>query len=162
MTQNSFAANALEALLSWFESLVNSVWTLLSGSNGGTLLRWISKNWIPLLLFFLIVGVVMDVFIYLLRWRPFWYWFRKKRMVVDDRALEPRRSGAKARPSTYVPVQNRRYGDGEDDDVFGEEKQLFMDPSLFDVKPRARKAASDDLYVHETDSRAHGAKPKKS
>ena len=146
MTQNSFAANALETLLSWFESLVNGVWTLLSGADSASLLSWVSRNWIPLLVFFLIVGVLMDVFIYLLRWRPFWYWFRKKRMVVDDRTLEIRRSSAKTRPSTYVPVRTRR-DDGEEDAIFGENKQLFMDSALFDVKPRARKASSDDLYA---------------
>ena len=147
MTQNSFAANALETLLSWFESLVNGVWTLLSGADSASLLSWVSRNWIPLLVFFLIVGVLMDVFIYLLRWRPFWYWFRKKRMVVDDRTLEPRRSSARTRPSTYVPVRTRREDGGETDDIFGEDHGLFMDSALFDVKPRARKAAPDSLYA---------------
>ena len=153
MTQNSFAANVLETLLSWFESLVNSVWTLISGANGATLLRWISKNWMLLLAFFLIVGVLMDIFIYLLRWRPFWYWFRKKRMVVDDRTLNPRRSGPKTKPSTYIPVRNKRFADAEDDDIFGEEKKLFMDSSVFDVKPRARKVSSDNLYASKRASK---------
>ena len=33
----------------------------------------------------LVVGVVMDLLIWLIRWRPHWVWFRKKRVIINDK-----------------------------------------------------------------------------
>lgn len=112
MGHDQFAGNVLEIMLSWFRALMNGVWSLFTGSSGGSLLSWLSGSWKSLLVVLLTIGVVTDVIVYLLRWRPFWWWFRKKRMVVDDAILEPNeplpsaRRPAPARrvqPSTRIP-----------------------------------------------------------
>ena len=63
-----------------------------------------------LLVFFFILGVAGDIFVWILRWRPHWAWFRKKRIVVNDERLlagekqleEERRDG---RPDRVFHVQ---------------------------------------------------------
>lgn len=100
---------------------MNGVWSLFTGSSGGSLLSWLSGSWKSLLVVLLTIGVVTDVIVYLLRWRPFWWWFRKKRMVVDDAILEPNeplpsaRRPAPARrvqPSTRIPRPGERRSQG--------------------------------------------------
>ena len=172
MGHDQFAGNVLEIMLSWFRALMSGVWSLFTGSSGGSLLSWLSGSWKSLLVILLTIGVVMDVIVYLLRWRPFWWWFRKKRMVVDDAILEPNaplpssRRQAPARrvqPSTRIPrrdsdVQRERDDAGKDD--------LFMEPSLFDAKPARPSAAkpeerkAPDLFMDDSLFDVKPAKPK--
>lgn len=85
MTQG-FADSIISGMLGWLKGFAS--WALklfdLAGNGGLNPLAWLSDNWLKLLILFLIIGVAMDVFIWLLRWRPYWIWFRKKRIVIDD------------------------------------------------------------------------------
>lgn len=171
MDHNQFAANVLEVMLSWFRALMNGVWSLFTGSSGGSLLRWLSGSWKSLLILLLAIGVAMDVVVYLLRWRPFWWWFRKKRMVVDDAILEPstplsssrRKAPARrVRPSTRIPRrQNAAHTDAD-----AQKDDLFMEPSPFDVKPARRSPAkpqerqNDDLFMGDSPFDVKPSKPK--
>ena len=56
MTNNGFAADFLQILLGWLQSLFNGIWALFSGGSGGSVLRWLSENWLSLLLALLIFG----------------------------------------------------------------------------------------------------------
>ncbi len=171
MGHNQFAGDVLEIMLSWFRALMNGVWSLFTGSGGGSLLSWLSGSWKSLLVILLTIGVVMDVVVYLLRWRPFWWWFRKKRMVVDDAILEPsaplpsaRRPSPSRRvqPSTRIP---RREGDVRREPEDESEDDLFMEPSLFDVKPsrqtdaKAESRKKEDLFM---DASLFDVKPAKA
>ena len=160
MGHDQFAENVLEIMLSWFRALMRGVWSLFTGSSGGSLLSWLSGSWKSLLVILLTIGVVTDVVVYLLRWRPFWWWFRKKRMVVDDAILEPNeplpsaRRPAPARrvqPSTRIP---RREGDIRREQEENRD-DLFMEPSLFDVKPARQSnvkpvsSKNNDLFMDD-------------
>jgi len=147
MGQNSFAENVLQLLLGWLQSLMSGVWSLFSGGSGGIMIRWLSENWLSLLLLFLAAGVILDAVVYLFRWRPFWWWFRKKRMIVDDSLLEDdeddvfsvrkRTPSPKRKPSTIVP--RRRESEK------AKKNRMFMEDDLFSVKetkPVKRSAAA--------------------
>ena len=137
MTNNGFAADFLQILLGWLQSLFNGVWALFSGGSGGSLLRWFSENWLSLLAVLLVFGIVTDVVVYLIRWRPFWWWFRKKRLVIDDEAYDDylgvkvskTRDGKYVVPSTIVKRNRKRAEDGfEDEDIFEAKKKKSRDP----------------------------------
>ncbi|HIS03611.1 MAG TPA: hypothetical protein IAA75_06870 [Candidatus Pullichristensenella avicola] len=83
---NGFADTVVNGMLSWLKGFASWVLKLfdLAGSGGISPLAWLSDNWLQLLIVLLIVGVAMDILIWLIRWRPYWVWFRKKRVVVDD------------------------------------------------------------------------------
>ncbi len=108
----SFIGRAEEWLLSWFQYIVDSVISTLSGGTGSGFLNWLSTSWPALLAFFLIAGTALNIIIYVIRWRPHWWMFAKKRMIIDESLLEPekrRRSRShnagtlSRRPSTLVP-----------------------------------------------------------
>ena len=75
-------------MLGWLKALANWVLKLfnLAGSGGNPLL-WLSENWLKLLIILLVAGVVLDWLVWMIRWRPYWVWFRKKRIIVNDERL---------------------------------------------------------------------------
>lgn len=149
MTNNGFAADFLQILLGWLQSLFNGVWALFSGGSGGSVLRWFAENWLSLLVALLVFGIVTDVIVYLIRWRPFWWWFRKKRMVIDDEVYDnylgvkvnKTKDGKYVVPSTIVKRNRKREEDDfEDEDIFEVKKKKSHDP--FEVEVPRRKTKS--------------------
>ena len=86
MTITAYSSAIVDAMLGWLKGLANWVLRLfnLAGSSNGSPLLWLSRNWLKLLIFLMIVGVAGDILIWLVRWRPHWVWFRKERVIVDD------------------------------------------------------------------------------
>jgi len=86
MTQTGYTNALVNATLGWLKGLANWVLKLfnLAGSSGGSPLLWLSQNWLKLLILLLIVGVAVDWLVWMIRWRPYWVWFRKKRIIVND------------------------------------------------------------------------------
>ncbi len=86
MTISGYSNAIVDVMLGWLKGLANWVLRLfnLAGSASGSPLVWLSQNWLKLLIFFLVLGVVLDRLIWLIRWRPYWVWFRKERVIVND------------------------------------------------------------------------------
>ena len=88
MTQTGYTNAIVNMMLGWLKALANWVLKLfnLAGSGGNPLL-WLSENWLKLLIILLVAGVVLDWLVWMIRWRPYWVWFRKKRIIVNDERL---------------------------------------------------------------------------
>lgn len=88
MTQTGYANAVVNVMLGWLKGLANWVLKLfnLAGSGGNPLL-WLSENWLKLLIVLLIAGVVIDWLVWMIRWRPYWVWFKKKRIIVNDERM---------------------------------------------------------------------------
>ena len=86
MTMSGYSSAIVDVMLGWLKGLANWVLRLfnLAGSVTASPLLWLSKNWSKLLIFFLVLGVVLDRLIWLIRWRPYWVWFKKERVIVND------------------------------------------------------------------------------
>lgn len=150
MTNNGFAADFLQILFGWLQNLFNGIWALFSGGSGGSVLRWLSENWLSLLIVLLVFGLVTDVVIYLIRWRPFWWWFRKKRMVIDDEVYDDylgvkvnkTTDGNYVVPSTIVKRRRHSDDDYDDEDVFEvKKKKKSVDP--FEVQYSRKSSKSN-------------------
>ena len=111
MAANSFADTVVNGMLSWLKGFASWVLRLfdLAGSGGVSPLEWLSEHWSQLLIILLIVGVAADIIVWLIRWRPYWVWFRKKRIVVDDKEFfESDADVPRPRPDTIVQRQETR------------------------------------------------------
>ena len=88
MTQTGYANAVVNVMLGWLKGLANWVLKLfnLAGSGGNPLL-WLSDNWLKLLIVLLAAGVIIDWLVWMIRWRPYWVWFKKKRIIVNDERL---------------------------------------------------------------------------
>lgn len=85
MTQTGYTNAIVNAMLGWLKGLASWVLRLFNLSGGFSPLKFLADNWLQLLIFFLILGVVTDVLVWLIRWRPHWVWFRKKRVIINDK-----------------------------------------------------------------------------
>lgn len=76
----------MNIMMSWLKGLASWVLDLfnLAGGSGFSPLGWLSEHWVKLLVVFMAVGILMDVLVWLMRWRPYWVWFHKKRIVISD------------------------------------------------------------------------------
>ena len=86
MTISGYSNFIVDLMLGWIKGLANWVLRLfnLAGGNGASPLVWLSHNWLKLLVIFLVLGFAMDRLVWLIRWRPYWVWFRKERVIVRD------------------------------------------------------------------------------
>lgn len=85
MTQTGYTNAIVNAMLGWLKGLASWVLRLFNLSGGFSPLKFLADNWLRLLIFFLIFGVVVDLLVWLIRWRPHWVWFRKKRVIINDK-----------------------------------------------------------------------------
>jgi len=85
MTQTGYTNAIVNAMLGWLKGLASWVLRLFNLSGGFSPLKFLADNWLQLLVFFLILGVVIDLLVWLIRWRPHWVWFRKKRVIINDK-----------------------------------------------------------------------------
>ena len=86
MTISGYSNTIVDAMLGWLKGLANWVLRLfnLAGAVSTSPLLWLSRNWVKLLVFFLALGIILVLLIWLVRWRPYWVWFRKERIIVND------------------------------------------------------------------------------
>ena len=85
MTQTGTSNAIVNAMLGWLKGLASWVLRLFNLSGGISPLRFLANNWLRLLVLLLVVGMVVDLIIWLIRWRPHWVWFRKKRVIINDK-----------------------------------------------------------------------------
>ena len=87
MTQSSFSESLISVLLSWLKGLAAWVLKLFNLAGGASPLEWLSEHWIPLLALLLIIGIAADFIVWMLRWRPYWVWFNKKQIIINDERM---------------------------------------------------------------------------
>ena len=89
MQQTDFTDSFIKSMLGWIRWIASSVANLFqggSGSSGGsmTMIAWFADNWIKILIALIVVGVLIDWLVWMARWRPYWVWFRKRRILLEN------------------------------------------------------------------------------
>lgn len=100
-----YADTLITIMLGWIRAFTDWIWNLISlgdGSAGRSFLNWFSESWVMLVVVLVAAGVVIDWLVWMVRWRPYWLWFGRKRRILDDtnEPVRPReRRGASAQQS---------------------------------------------------------------
>lgn len=88
MQQTDFADSFIKSMLGWIRWIASSVANLFQGGAGRSgdmsAFSWFADNWIRILISLIVVGVVVDWLVWMARWRPYWVWFRKRRILLDN------------------------------------------------------------------------------
>ena len=82
---NAFANTLFSLLLSWVKGLAQSVWSMVSGGGAGSFFVWLGDHWLALVLVLCVAGVVIDLLVWLLRWRPDLVWRTRWRRLFSRR-----------------------------------------------------------------------------
>ena len=117
-------------MLSWMRWLTSWFWNIVNaGGTGGGFLRWFSDNWVSLAVFLIVAGVIVDWLIWMIRWRPYWLWLRKRQYIYEEVSVPNKNKKKRRRPARPA-----------------EEPEDFDDPfSDGDSDPYARPEPADDM-----------------
>ena len=107
----SFANTLFTIMLGWLQTAAASIWAAFTSENGSTFFQWIGRNWIILAIVLCGIGLIVDLGIYLLRWRPIQVWksyFNRLRRR-DEETEDPEEHEPQADSIPVVPRRVFRY-----------------------------------------------------
>ena len=87
----SFANSMFSVLLGWVRGAVNWLWGLFSSEESGGLTAWLGEHWLGLADALCVVGMLADLVVYMVRWRPYKVWasFFRRLFGRNKRQEEP-------------------------------------------------------------------------
>ncbi len=98
------ADSLFTVLMSWVRALVNGIWALFS-SERTTILEFLGKNWIGIVLVIVVAGLFIDWVVWLVRWRPYHLFaLRVRKWLHIDAPEEPRAARREAPQPQPEPV----------------------------------------------------------
>ena len=156
MGQSAFADALVQTLLGWLRWLADIAWSLLQG--GGGFLRWFSAHWAGLLVGMIAVCLFVDWLIWMLRWRPYWLWFHKKRPVVVDDAPAARKAVEFSQPRPQPPRFHSTALRNDEEAFYEEMEDLSESAEMFDEAGYAPGGAYAPLTRQERFAPTAGAR----
>ncbi len=177
MQQTAFTDSFIKGMLGWIRWIASSIANLFqsgSGTSGGTsFLSWFAGNWIKILLVLIVTGVLVDWVVWIARWRPYCFWFRKRRILLDHEVEDiddddlmmhyddmGRPRARRGRAVAYADDLDE-FDDGESLDGFDEEYDDQDDGDYddrYEEDPDEEGGDFDALY-DDRDGRGAGAEP---
>ena len=167
MANSEFTQKIVEVLLSWMRLVTSWVWNFFQADMGGGFLSWFADNWVHIALTLIIVGLIVDWLIWMIRWRPYWLWLRKRQIIYEEVEMPGRRKRA-AKPQTVEPARHmpRPQPESEYEDPFAAgEVDPYAIMSAKSAKPAAREDesfdwdADTDPYAAQEDAASPNARP---
>lgn len=159
-----FTQTLFNALLGWIRMLVEAVWSLLFSDGAQKWLEWIGNNWLPLVAFLCLVGVVIDYLVWFVRWRPYYVWGARMRrfgrIFGIGRKEPPQAPPERANRSYAPPPAPLTVEDFEPEQAYSEPVQAYPGPAWEDsvwedaeaslpdtIHARPRKADYQEQYI---------------
>lgn len=150
MQQTDFADSFIKGMLGWIRWIASSIANLLqTGSGRGNMsaISWFADNWIKILIGLIVVGVLVDWLVWMARWRPYWVWFRRRRVLLDNEVEGIDDDDLMLHYSDMAPARARRgAADSLDLDDLDDDQSGAYDIDDFDedddyenARPRARR-----------------------
>lgn len=90
---NAFADTLLTFLLGWVKGLAQRVMGFVTGGEGAGFLVWLGDHWLGVVLVICLGGIVIDILVWLLRWRPDLVWSTRLRHVREKLSGQKMRAG---------------------------------------------------------------------
>ena len=132
MSESGFIDWLVKTMLGWARWLTDMMWNSINSTSArGGAVGWFGRNWTRLALIMIIVGIVLDWLIWMIRWRPYWLWFRKRQIIYADEGETPLSEQADEAPQIEADAS-------EDIDIFAPrrktrakyEEDPFLDNTL--------------------------------
>lgn len=157
-----FTTSLFNVLLGWIRTLVETIWDLAFSDGTSRWLQWIAENWFGLVVILCLAGVVIDYFIWFVRWRPYYVWGSKLRrlkrlfsgrQVQDETAYETRGYAPQAdRPVRPAPAPVYTPQPAMDQEETYWEEAAPSEPAAYETVPesvyaRPRKVDYSQQYV---------------
>ena len=94
----TLADSLFNVLMGWVRALVNGIWALFT-TDHTTLLEFLGKNWVLIVVVILAAGLAIDWLVWLIRWQPYHLWARRARRFLRMPEPEQEEKRKKRAPS---------------------------------------------------------------
>ena len=120
----SFANSLFTLMLGWLQSAASALWSALTNEGKGSFFQWIGRSWPVIVVILCVIGLAVDLGVYLLRWRPFKVWksffarMRHSKKIKNEYDDEEGESGFDYEQDEYdpepLPPMNPHYRRGHE------------------------------------------------
>ena len=153
----TLADSLFNLLMGWVRALVNAIWALFT-TDHTTLLEFLGKNWVLIVVVILAAGLAIDWLVWLIRWQPYHLWARRARRFLrmpepeqDERRKKRAPSGEETQK---MPVAYAREDSGAPEEEEEEERWLPLQQPQMDerqaqeVMQRAQSVPDEELGAY--------------
>lgn len=150
----TLADSLFNLLMGWVRALVNAIWALFT-TDHTTLLEFLGKNWVLIVVVILAAGLAIDWLVWLIRWQPYHLWARRARRFLrmpepeqDERRKKRAPSGDETQkmPAAYAQENS---GAPEEEERWLPLQQPQMDErQAQEVMQRAQSVPDEELGAY--------------
>ena len=153
----TLADSLFNLLMGWVRALVNAIWALFT-TDHTTLLEFLGKNWVLIVVVILAAGLAIDWLVWLIRWQPYHLWARRARRFLrmpEPEQAEKRKKRAPSGDETQkMPAAHARSDSGAPEEEEEEERWLPLQQPQMDerqaqeVMQRAQSVPDEELGAY--------------
>lgn len=153
----TLADSLFNLLMGWVRALVNAIWALFT-TDHTTLLEFLGKNWVLIVVVILAAGLAIDWLVWLIRWQPYHLWARRARRFLRMPEPEQEEKRKKRTPSgdetQKMPAAYARADSGAPEEEEKEERWLPLQQPQMDerqaqeVMRRAQSVPDEELGAY--------------
>ena len=153
----TLADSLFNLLMGWVRALVNAIWALFT-TDHTTLLEFLGKNWVLIVVVILAAGLAIDWLVWLIRWQPYHLWARRARRFLrmpEPEQEEKRKKRAPGGEKTQkMPAAYARADSGAPEEEEEEERWLPLQQPQMDerqaqeVMQRAQSVPDEELGAY--------------
>ena len=152
----TLADSLFNLLMGWVRALVNAIWALFT-TDHTTLLEFLGKNWVLIVVVILAAGLAIDWLVWLIRWRPYHLWARRARRFLrmpEPEQEEKRKKRAPSGDETQKMPAAYAQADSEAPEEEEEEQWLPLQQPQMDerqaqeVMQRAQSVPDEELGAY--------------
>ena len=153
----TLADSLFNLLMGWVRALVNAIWALFT-TDHTTLLEFLGKNWVLIVVVILAAGLAIDWLVWLIRWQPYHLWARRARRFLrmpEPEQAEKRKKRAPSGDETQkMPAAYARADSSAPEEEEEEERWLPLQQPQMDerqaqeVMQRAQSVPDEELGAY--------------
>ena len=152
----TLADSLFNLLMGWVRALVNAIWALFT-TDHTTLLEFLGKNWVLIVVVILAAGLAIDWLVWLIRWQPYHLWARRARRFLRMPEPEQEEKRKKRAPSgdetQKMPAAYARSDSGAPEEEEEEQWLPLQQPQMDErqaqeVMQRAQSVPDEELGAY--------------
>ena len=152
----TLADSLFNLLMGWVRALVNAIWALFT-TDHTTLLEFLGKNWVLIVVVILAAGLAIDWLVWLIRWQPYHLWARRARRFLrmpepeqDERRKKRAPGGEETQkmPAAYTQADSDVPEEEEEERWLPLQQPQMDERQAQEVMQRAQSVPDEELGAY--------------
>lgn len=152
----TLADSLFNLLMGWVRALVNAIWALFT-TDHTTLLEFLGKNWVLIVVVILAAGLAIDWLVWLIRWQPYHLWARRARRFLrmpepeqEEKRKKRATSGDETQkmPAAYAQTDSGAPEEEEEEQWLPLQQPQMDERQAQEVMQRAQSVPDEELGAY--------------